>query len=489
MSGVVFPKTAKGDRSTTDFNKQVYGAMASALGASSLATAIAQEKDWRHKYGGHLDCLTEQLVVAGCQDKSKCVASLRAGLASVRRLEFEGADSTEAVPFEQAMLSSAPAFEVATIKGAGQASSELVLPYKGSELKGAALEAQCDAWVETGTMEPDCAVAIKEGAKNVGSVCGRTFIILGAGSELGPLRLLLLAGATVVAIATRKPSRWAELIKFARGTAGTLILPVSLGTAQSDDQQIADAAGLDLIKDAPAAVEFSLRCAKEAQGLVTVGTYLYVDGEANVRLTAVSDYIVERIATDLGPSRASFAWLASCSTTTVIPEAAAAAQKGNLANASWWQKACGTVQTCDPLADAEGARIFKGFEVMQGPNYALAQLMRQWRAMTLAEDGFKVSTPITPMCRTESVTSNATMATILDGVGHTRPMEAFSADAARAAMCAVLVSELAAEPAALATPLHLMTRNSFHSGMWRCPFSLSSLGTATWVLGKVAAKR
>jgi len=44
MSGVLFPKTEKGDRSTTAFNKNVYSEMAQALGQPTLAKAIVRER-------------------------------------------------------------------------------------------------------------------------------------------------------------------------------------------------------------------------------------------------------------------------------------------------------------------------------------------------------------------------------------------------------------------------------------------------------------
>ena len=34
-----------------------------------------------------------------------------------------------------------------------------------------------DAWAKYGTMEPDCAAAIREGSKQLGSLAGRTFAV------------------------------------------------------------------------------------------------------------------------------------------------------------------------------------------------------------------------------------------------------------------------------------------------------------------------
>eukprot|EP00438_Fugacium_kawagutii_P031875 Skav224128 [mRNA] locus=scaffold2427:412354:420008:- [translate_table: standard] len=87
---------------------------------------------------------------------------------------------------------------------------------------------------------------------------------LGAGSELGPVRPLLEAGATVCAVATRRPKRWAELIAFARRSAGTLLVPVYPGQTVNNDE---------------------------------------------VRLTVASDYIVDAVKS-LGKDKVSFAYLA-----------------------------------------------------------------------------------------------------------------------------------------------------------------------------------
>lgn len=484
MVGVVFPTTPKGERSTTAFNKAVYSQMAQALGAPDLAEAIMSEKDWRHCYITHLDRLVTSMATLANTDKAKAMDVLGAGLGAASEMEFEGPDGS-CTPFQAAMAAAVPVYDTACVKGSGSRVELLCLPYNGHQLSGPALEAQCNKWAEAGTMEPDCAAAIKEGAGKVGLLAGRTFVILGAGSELGPTRPLLEAGATVLAVATRRPERWLDLITFARKSAGTLLLPVRKGAGggddAADDAALAAEAGADMLGEAPAVAEWVQRCLGEAQGPVTVGTYLYADGEANVRLTAVSDYIVEA-ASRLGSGKVSFAWLTSCATALLIPEAAVQAQDENLAKASWWQKLTGQPQKPEPVGP--GVRLHRGFESLQGPNYALAQSVRQWRAMLLHSQGFVVSSPVTPMCRTESVCHNRSMATLLDGMAYTPPMEAFEPEACRAAMFSILVSDLLSPPPELPTPFHFFMRKSFHSGLWRCGFEMASLGTSTWMLGK-----
>ncbi|CAE8736873.1 unnamed protein product [Polarella glacialis] len=409
-------------------------------------------------------------------------------------MDFE-ATAGSIVPLAQAMASPASKFQTVKVQGTGAIKTDFALPYDGAELRGQELESQCDQWAEVGTMEPDCAAALKAGARKLGELKGRTFLILGAGSELGPARPLLEAGATVVAVATRRSQRWADLIAFARGTAGTLLIPVAGQAGQAwqvpgSDEELAKSAGADLLAEAPAVSEWLVRCGRVAPGLVTLGTYLYADGEANMRLTAAADFVVEALAKALGNQKVSFAYLASSSTAVVIPPEAVQAQADNYAQANNWAKLCGTRRNCAPLEGSSvPLHIYRGIEVLQGPNYALSQSMRQWRAVLLHMEGFVVSAPVAPNCRTESVLHNKTMAVILEGVGYWAPMESFDADTARMAMYAILISDLSEKPPQLASPMHLFARKSFHSGGWRCPFELSSLGMTTWVLGKLAPRK
>lgn len=489
MVGILFPLTGKGDRSTTVFNKAVYKAMAESLGSRSVAQAIDSEKDWRHKYHACVDLLIEGLVTTALKDSSAFATALRAGLEQARAMDFEAVEGSS-VPLAQAMTNPGFRFHAIKVQGHGQAKTEFVLPYDNSELRGEAVGVQCDLWVQRGTMESDCAAAIKAGAQKLEGLSGRTFLVLGAGSELGPVKPLLEAGATVAAVATNRPQRWSSLIQFARSTAGTLLVPLAAPQFSGNDEELAQAAGADLLSQAPAVAEWLVRCGKEALGPVTFCTYLYADGEANVRLTAAADFVAEAVAQALGKQKVSFAYLASPSTSVVMPEAAAQAQAELYSKAGIWAKTFGHRRPCKAVEGTPmPVHLFNGFEVLQGPNYALAQGMRQWRAMLLHMEGFIVSTPMAPICRTESVVHNPTMAVVLEGMAYWQPMEAFDADTARMALLAILLSDLEEPAPDLASPMHLFTRKAFHSGSWRCPFDLASLGMSTWLLGKLAPRR
>jgi len=486
MPGIIFPQNEKGERSTTSFNKIVFSKMAEKLPAGDeLVRGIVSEKDWRHKYDKHLTALFEAQVSAAGSDDTRQLAldSLSCGLEQATALQFERADGTTVLLSEE-MAADASTLTSAVVRGTGEAMKELVVPYKGGKLQGSALADQLQAWATYGTMEADCADAIREASGKMSSLQGKSFVILGAGSELGPLRYLLRAGATVYAVGTKKPQRWADLIEFTKGTAGTLVVPVPAG--QSETSDVAQVAGADLLADPCAVKSWVLKCLETAKGNVTLGTYLYADSDANVRITAAADYIIAA-ASKLGPERVSFAWLGSPSTAHVIPAECSEAQSKNVELMSWWQKAMPyTMATPSQVwCGSSKAHIFSGYVVMQGPNYALAQHMRQWRAMVLESAGFTVSSPMAPACRTESVCKNQTMAKLLDGMAYFPPCEAFDADTANALLFCILVSDVTGQkPTPLPSAFHLFIRKSFHGGAWRTPYNIESTGKTTYLLGR-----
>lgn len=476
MSEVLFPTTAKGDRSTTTFNKDVVEAVAAALGESGLVAEVKAEKQWRQTYQVYWRRMTEAHATVAAQDAAKAVAALRAGLAAATRLEVDGKALAE-------VMATGTACGTATITGSGEADTSITVPFKGALLTGAALKTQLDAW-ENACMEPDAAAAIR--SADPATLKGRTFIVLGAGSELGPLRHLLKAGATVAAVATRKPDRWEELIKFTKETAGTLLLPVPAGTGE---EGAAAAAGLDLIAEAPVVCAWALSVAKAAKGPVTLGTYLYADGEQNVRITAVADAIVDAVAGALGKAKVSFAWLASPSTAAVLPAECVKAQKENYENRRWWHAVFRVKPNSFEAVDGKDTFVYDGYMNLQGPNYALSQHMRQWRAMLLHHDGFVVSTPMAPACRTASVVGKKkALKWALDGYEYFPPLEAFDPDTACALLYAIMVHELAQQHRPTKTIFHIISRDAFHSGCWRSPYTAESIGAGTVICGAIGGR-
>jgi len=241
-------------------------------------------------------------------------------------------------------------------------------------------------------------------------------------------------------------------------------------------------AGADLVQEACAIKCWLLNCLKDVEGPITMGTYLYADGQANVTLTAAADAIIKIAAEKLGKDRISFAWLGSPATAHVMTAECAAAQAANVQD----KVPVGSQKEREPVDfGSEKAHVYRGYSLFQGPNYALAQHMRHWRAMVLEDAGFTVSTPMAPACRTESVCHVELMVKLLDGMAYFPPCEAFDSDAANALLFGMLIADLAApQQAALPSPFHIFTRRSFHGGYWRVPYNMESCGKTGYLLGK-----
>ena len=91
---------------------------------------------------------------------------------------------------------------------------------------------------------------------------------------------------------------------------------------------------------------------------------------------------------------------------------------------------------------------------------------------------------------------NPTMATVLNGMQNFSPLLVLESYTASSIMALLLLSDLKESSAAdtatgvddVATDSHsweFLNHNSFHGGCDRCPFSISSIGNATWLLGNL----
>ena len=121
-----------------------------------------------------------------------------------------------------------------------------------------------------------------------------------------------------------------------------------------------------------------------------------------------------------------------------------------------------------------------------------------WRAILTRrrERPSLVSFNYAPPGRTESMLHNPTMATVLNGMQNFSPLLVLESYTASSIMALLLLSDLKeSNTADMATgvddvatdshPWEFLNHNSFHGGCDRCPFSISSIGNATWLLGNL----
>merc|ERR1719384_1517646 len=109
-------------------------------------------------------------------------------------------------------------FSTGFVKGKGPSAKTLLeVPYKGQNLSGEALKDQVDRWIEYGTIEKSAGEAIKNCVDKPDylDLSNHYFVLLGAGSAMGPFLVLMALGANVIGIDLDRPHIWRRLISIA----------------------------------------------------------------------------------------------------------------------------------------------------------------------------------------------------------------------------------------------------------------------------------
>ena len=113
--------------------------------------------------------------------------------------------------------------------------------------------------------------------------------------------------------------------------------------------------------------------------------------------------------------------------------------------------------------------------VEQGPNYALAKRIQQWRATLARHQGQRVSINIAPSTTTYSVTKNPLLKAAFNGAS-LFDVEAFSPETTNAIMAALWIHDLknpdsVSNPeTTMEHPLELMMEGANHGGLWRVAY-------------------
>ena len=234
VAGVQFPVDAEGSRSTGRLAKEVVADTLSSL-EPDAAERVRRTANWRK---GYIEPFTE-MVRAGVDDAGTWNALAATALEALQsRMVAVDPDTGAQSPMTDYLSTAEPRFEfdTETITGDGPAVEELVLPYRGTDLRGAALRSQLDRWVADGAIEPSCAEALRtvQAHPEWLSLPGRAVAVLGLGSEMGPARPLLRWGADVLGVDLPSSPIWKEMRRSVPTTAGSLRLPVRGGRPGAD---------------------------------------------------------------------------------------------------------------------------------------------------------------------------------------------------------------------------------------------------------------
>ncbi|MBN9643665.1 hypothetical protein ACFSSC_11295 [Corynebacterium mendelii] len=201
-------------------------------------------------------------------------------------------------------------------------------------------------------MTPSATAALDWVAANPDSLSlrGTTLVVIGGGAQLSPVRWLVNAGATVVAVVRSDSPGRVKLVRDCAGACGRLILsPPDASDPVTQAQKTAD-----FIASIP--------------GPIAVLSTLYIPGSAFVHTALAADCVVKAVA------EARDDMVLCC---TGSPSEA-------------WRLPDGTVT--------------KSIITLQGPNYLSAKLIERSRALAMQADGRQVIAMILPPSPTESVT-------------------------------------------------------------------------------------
>ena len=479
-AGVVFPLT-EGVRATQPVGRHVISTATHRVDTAASEAARDQEHWFRH-YPRHFREMTR--LAAGLNAGLIATDGL-ATLHEAMRFRRQGAEGSIMAALD---VPRAHYFTSVTVEGSGRfAGDPLSLFDDDLAVQGSDLDRLLDRWTADGTAEPSAVEALRLLAANPEwlDLRGRTFVVLGAGAEMGPLSTLLAWGAHVVAVDLPGGAAWRSLIDEARRSPGRLTLPVrNLLGADPTDAEIAVAAGADVITETPELAQWLL----ELEGPLTVGDYVYASGDKHVRVSTAVDAIVATLLErrrDVG-----LAYLATPTDVYAVPSGVVTASMDEYANSSRvvaMARGLGGHRVFRPnyesmltMATERRFGLFDGLITQQGANYALAKRIQRWRAMRSRENGTWVSINVAPPTRTASVVNNQLLKAAYGG-SRRFGLQVFKPAASRRVMAALLVHDLchpqsvAHASAPLENEMDLFANGAVHGGMWRAPYEPRSV--------------
>lgn len=480
--GLQFSADAAGQRSTTRVNKAVYAAALAGV-RPEAAAAVAAERAWRKRYPQHLRAVTE----AGVRDAEHALRIARDGLAAAwAQCEFvrgeQGLGLAEAL---QQPLGG----HIAQIELRGQGSPSIEpwsLPYRGKQLRGAELRAQLERWEGAGIIEPSHGQALRRLMEHPEwfDLSDRTLVLLGAGSEAGPLAALARWRANIVALDLPDAARWERITSIVAAGNGRLIAPLMQPVAADTPvAQWVALAGANLLTQTPELVAWLLGFEQQ----LDLAALAYLDGEQHVRVSLAMDAILATVS-EARPAT-TLMYMATPADVFAVPEETARAAMEHVHAMKPLQRLGTAVVRAlsggrmlqphirELLTAQNGKRygIVDGIVLQQGPNYALAKRLQQWRALVARAQGQRVAINVTPSTMTQSVVKNPALKAGYGGA-HRFGLEIFEPATTSALMAALWVHDLrcnecAANPVvALDNPLELLMEGANHGGLWRSGF-------------------
>jgi len=496
LQGIVWPNDPKTNkRSSTYTSKLIVSAALSSV-CPDGAKKVYKERSWRFGYIHHFQKVLEASRISNENALKIALEGLKKAYDLFEFIHEDG----RVTSFQDAMsYPTNKTYHTGIIHGSNKDSTyppALPIPYKNQLLTGTALQSQVQAWIKNGVMEKSAGEAIVQACVSHSdtylNLSQQLFILLGAGSAMGPYELLLKLGANIVAIDINTSHVWKRLIQLARHSAGSIYFPMS-SNQSCDDPTTIDYTllGANLLTQTPIIRNWLLSfLSRYPHHRFVIGSYAYLNGAKHVQVSLAMDAIVQSIQLKY-PYQTSLAYLCTPTDLHIMNNEAyhASCNQYNLYNQKLY---CQLVRLFSRhyylrpnVKTRQTYHYVRGLSIAQGPNYALAKKLQYWRALLARSQGCVVSSNIAPATSTQSVIHNRTFHWAYQGMPYFQPLEIFEPSTSNAIMTALLCVDLqssnsVSQPTtSLSHVMEMFIDKSVHGGAWRCAYSMDSLGEAS----------
>ena len=377
----------------------------------------------------------------------------------------------------------------------------------GERSKPKPAQAAAKLQVDRFLAEPGLEVAMEHLAtRSSGAPANTVLIAMGALAEFAPTKEWLSWDGKVAAIARHGDSaRWLELFRFVRKTGGELLVPVTIARTRGlpeepSDEQLAHAAGLDIVSETEDVVAFLARLnAKRTERLV-LGSYLYSPGVKHIRVSVAADAITQTFCENMPKERIALAWTATPTDSVCAPASVGHSQIERSRSRTFTTKTrdallnlLGWLRTPNPefFEAEEGQLVLLETSIhLQGPSYLFAKRIQRWRAYWAWLRGISVSYQVAPPATTRSVLGASDLLTHTYAGAPEFGIEPHPIEFARLECALLLLRDLTDKDAAannFAAPLTaLVTDTAIHGGLWRLPYRQSSVWAPATIWGRFA---
>ncbi|PJI30073.1 hypothetical protein [Acinetobacter pseudolwoffii] len=478
--GLQFPLQSNQQKpSSSKTGRTIIAAALSNVNQHSAAQAQS-EKNWRKQYTVHF----KQLVEQGLSSPEASLKIAEDGLAQAHQT-FEFYRDGQKHLLKDTLTLPADQLHSFKLTGSSQAAPEWYVPYHGQKLQGDALLEQIERWESQGIVETSHANALRECVARPEwfDLSDRTMVLFGAASEAGPLTWLAKWKANIVAIDLPNTRVWGKIIDTISQGNATLYAPCTEALAEdTPDDVLKEKLGANLLTRIPEIAKWLLQFEPD----LDLAAIAYLDGEKHVRVSMAMDAIMQHVS----QHKANTSLMYMCTPTDVyaVPAEVIEASKEKYAERSKVQtlisKGVSTLSR-QYFFQKNGHELIQSGDqaygicdclvVEQGPNYALAKRIQQWRATLARAQGQRVSINIAPSTTTYSVTKNPLLKAAFNGAS-LFDVEAFAPETTNAIMAALWIHDLR-NPESVANPevklnhpLELMMHGANHGGLWRVAY-------------------